>query len=100
MSAEPDSRTSTTLLRRLRGDPTDQCAWDEFVARYGKQIYTWCRRWNLQHADAADVTQVVLLKLARGMRTFVYDPAGSFRGWPTTPTPHACHNLVNRDRPF
>jgi RNA polymerase sigma-70 factor (ECF subfamily) len=96
MSHEANSWTSPTLLGRLRTHPTDQTAWAEFVARYGKKIYGWCRRWNLQDADAADVTQAVLLKLAREMSHFVYDPAGSFRGWLKTLTHHAWQDLVTR----
>lgn len=79
--SDADSRTNTTLLRRLRHAPTDQAAWREFVDRYGRMIYRWCRRWGLQEADAEDVTQNVLLELARQMRTFEYERGGSFRGW-------------------
>ena len=75
-----DLRTSATLLGRLRGQPTDQEAWSEFVDRYGARIYGWCRRWSLQDADAKDVTQAVLATLCIKMRTFTYDPSLSFRG--------------------
>ena len=47
--------------------------------RYGRKIYAWCRRWNLQEADTEDVTQMVLLKLAEKMRSFDYDTNKSFR---------------------
>lgn len=73
--------TSTTLLRRVAADPTDDAAWDSFVDRYGRMVFRWCRRWNLQDADAEDVTQGVLLQLARQMRGFRYDPDGRFRAW-------------------
>ena len=66
-----------SLLGRLRRDPTNQAIWDEFVDHYGTKIYAWCRRWGLQEADAQDVTQNVLLKLADKMRTFTYDPSRS-----------------------
>src|SRR5437762_7758750 len=75
------SRTSPTLLGRLRTDPADQAAWGEFVARYGPKIYGWCRQWNLQETDAQDVTQNVLFRLLRRLQAFEYDPARSFRGW-------------------
>lgn len=82
MSPGVDSQTtSTTLLRRLRRDPLDPEAWAEFVDRYGRMIYRWCRRWQLQQADAEDVTQNVMLMLAGQMKKFTYDPKGSFRGW-------------------
>ena len=84
-----ESRTSATLLARLRQVPPDQAAWVQFTERYGRKIYAWCRRWNLQGADAEDLTQDVLLKLAEKMQTFVYDPAKSFRGWLKTVARHA-----------
>jgi RNA polymerase sigma-70 factor (ECF subfamily) len=84
-----DSQTSATLLGRLRQFPPDQAAWAQFAERYGRKIYGWCRGWNLQEADAEDVTQGVLLKLAEKMRAFEYDPAKSFRAWLKTVTRHA-----------
>jgi len=81
MAERADSQTSTTLLRRLRENPANQSAWSEFADRYGRLIYRWCRGWGLQEADAEDVTQNVLAELVQQMRSFVYDPAGSFRGW-------------------
>jgi RNA polymerase sigma-70 factor (ECF subfamily) len=89
MGIEPALKTSSTLLGRLRDNPTDQAAWSEFVRLYGPRIHAWCRKWNLQEADALDVTQIVLVKLAEKMRTFNYDPTRSFRGWLKTLTHHA-----------
>jgi RNA polymerase sigma factor (sigma-70 family) len=42
---------------------------------------TWCRRWNLQAADAEEVTQNVLVKLVSKLGNFTYDPSRSFRSW-------------------
>jgi RNA polymerase sigma factor (sigma-70 family) len=86
---QQDSGTRVSLLGRLRQNPTDQAAWDDFVEHYGSRIYAWCRRWNLQEADAQDVTQNVLLKLAQKMKDFHYDPSRSFRSWLKTLTHHA-----------
>jgi RNA polymerase sigma-70 factor (ECF subfamily) len=100
MSDASDSQTSTSLLRRLRQEPTDQAAWGAFVDRYGGMIYQWCRRWGLQPADAEDVAQNVLLDLARQMRTFVYDPQGSFRRWLKTVAYRSwCHLIEDYQRP-
>jgi RNA polymerase sigma-70 factor (ECF subfamily) len=88
------SRTSATLLGRLRQQPTNQAAWEEFVDRYGGKIYGWCRAWQLQHADAEDVTQAVLTRLAKQMQTFAYEPAKSFRGWLRTLARHAWSDFV------
>jgi RNA polymerase sigma-70 factor (ECF subfamily) len=92
--------TSPTLLGRLACIPADQAAWGEFAERYGRKIYGWCRHWQLQEADAEDVTQRVLLKLAQKMRTFAYDPSKSFRAWLKTVTHHAWRDFVeSRNRP-
>jgi RNA polymerase sigma-70 factor (ECF subfamily) len=83
---------------RLRQDPTDQAAWGVFVEHYGRPIYRWCRRWKLQDADADDVTQDVLVKLAQKLRTFAYDPSRSFRGWLKTLAHHAWRDFVDSSR--
>src|SRR5690242_4393418 len=88
-------RTSATLLGRLRLEPTDTEAWAEFVERYGLLIRAWCRRWRLQDADADDVTQIVLTKLAQRLCSFEYDPARSFRGWLKTVAHHAWRDFVD-----
>src|SRR5262249_55089790 len=77
----------------LGQNPTDQQAWAAFVDRYGPKIYAWCLHWQLQTADAEDVTQTVLLKLARKMAGFTYDPSKSFRAWLKTVTRHAWTDL-------
>jgi RNA polymerase sigma-70 factor (ECF subfamily) len=100
MKSTKDSGTRISLLGRLRRDPTNQEAWGEFVEHYGSKIYTWCRAWNLQEADAQDVTQNVLLRLAQKMGEFTYDPSRSFRAWLKTLTHHALSDFLHeRQRP-
>lgn len=89
-----DTKTSATLLGRLRCVPEEADAWREFVERYGKKIHAWCRRWGLQEADASDVAQIVLTKLAEQLRTFAYDPTRSFHSWLKTVTHHAWRDFV------
>lgn len=92
--AGDELRTSSTLLLRLR-DLSDEEAWAEFLERYTPRIFQWCRRYNLQESDASDVTQEVLGKLLKAMRSFQYDPAkGSFRGWLKTVTNNAIRDFV------
>ena len=98
MSDAPMPTTRVTLLARLRQDPTDQAAWDVFVERYGRHIYRWCRLWKLQDADAEDVTQEILVKLARKLRDFRYDPSRSFRSWLKTLAHHAWRDFVDSPR--
>jgi RNA polymerase sigma-70 factor (ECF subfamily) len=98
MGVSHDSGTRISLLGRLRRNPTDQAAWAELIAHYGGKIHAWCLRWGLQEADAQDVTQDVLLKLAKAMEGFTYDPARSFRAWLKTLTNHALSDFL-RGRP-
>lgn len=87
---QPDSQTRVTLLARLVGSAApDEAAWNEFVRHYGVRIIRWCERWGLQAADVEDVSQQVLLKLSRRMRTFEYDSSQSFRAWLKTVTRNA-----------
>src|SRR5438874_852042 len=100
MTSNVAARTSASLLRRLRQEATDQAAWAEFVRLYGRQIYQWGRRWSLQEADAQEVTQTVLAKLAEKMRTFSYDPLRSFRAYLKILTHYAwCDFLESHKRP-
>jgi len=100
MENKADSGTRITLLGRLRRDPSNQAAWSEFVDLYGPKIMGWCQRWNLQEADAQDVTQNVLCKLAEKLRDFTYDPQGSFRAWLKTVALHACSDFMeSRNKP-
>ena len=86
MDSSSGLHTSPTLLGRLRHEPADQAAWAQFVERYGRLAYAWCRKGAQQEADAEDVTQMVLVRLAERMRTFAYDPSKCFRGWLRTLT--------------
>src|SRR6476646_2799972 len=98
MANGPLPTTRFTLLTQLRQDPTDQAGWDEFVERYGRHIYRWCRQWKLQDADAEDVTQDVLVKLTQKLRTFAYDPSRSFRAWLKTVAHHAWRDFADGRR--
>jgi RNA polymerase sigma-70 factor (ECF subfamily) len=86
--------TSASLLVRLQQEAPDPGAWPQFVRRYGPLLYRWCRAWNLQEADAEDVTQAVLVKLAGRLRTFRYDPAQSFRAYLKTLAHYAWCDLL------
>lgn len=84
---EHPSSTQVSLLSRLQKD--DQDAWIQFVDRYGNRLFEWCGNRGLQTADAEDVTQNVLIKIARSIKTFEYDRSMTFRGWLRTVTENA-----------
>jgi RNA polymerase sigma factor (sigma-70 family) len=90
--------TRLSLLNQLRLDPSNQTGWDQFVERYGRHIYRWCRQWKLQDADAEDVTQNILVKLNQKLRAFAYDPSRSFRGWLKTIAHHAWRDFEDSRR--
>jgi RNA polymerase sigma-70 factor (ECF subfamily) len=97
MAKSAESSTDVSLIMRLGRDPSDQAAWEVFVDRYGPMIYAWGRAWRLQDADAQDVTQAVLTKMAVRMRRFAYDPSQSFRAWLRALVQNACRDwLVDR----
>jgi RNA polymerase sigma-70 factor (ECF subfamily) len=93
MGGDEEPRTRKSLLLRLR-DLENQDAWEEFLDTYAPKVYGWCRNYQLQEADASDVTQDVLRRLVGAMRSFDYDPScGSFRGWLKTVTNNAIRDF-------
>ncbi len=91
-------KTSAAMLEGMR-DPNNREAWSRFFGRYEKVIREWCRKRGLQDADAADVTQKIMLILLDEMPEFIYDPdnKGQFRDWLSVITRHACHRFLERD---
>jgi RNA polymerase sigma-70 factor (ECF subfamily) len=98
VDAGSEVNTSPSLLLRLRDPARDPQAWAELVRRYGPLVYRWCRHWNLQEADAADVTQAVLAKLVVGLRAFEYDPGRSFRAYLKTVARYTWQDLMEDRR--
>jgi RNA polymerase sigma-70 factor (ECF subfamily) len=97
MTMDSSLRTSVSLLGRLQQEAPDPDAWPQFVRRYGPLLCRWCRSRGLQEADTEDVTQEVLVKLARRLRTFHYDRKQSFRSYLKTLAHYAwCDLLADR----
>lgn len=83
----PETRDS--LIARVQQDDGD--AWDEFSKIYWPVIYRLARRKGRQHADAQDIAQQVLLKVAAALPSFRPDRSrAKFRTWLTT----VCHNML------
>ena len=78
--------TRPSLLLRLR-DSADEDSWRAFTELYGPIIDHYCQRRGLQPADAAEITQEVLLQVSRSIKRFDYRPdRGRFRSWLRTVT--------------
>lgn len=95
-SGWPSTRES--LLLSLRSNDNDK-AWTTFVDVYAPLVYGVCQQRGLQDADAADVTQSVLLRVSSRMRNFDYDrDRGLFRSWLGTVTRNEIARLRDRSR--
>lgn len=72
--------TRSSLLVQLRD--LDESAWREFFALYTPAVFRYALRRGLQANDAEDITQEVLVEVARSIKSFEYQPdKGRFRDW-------------------
>jgi len=86
--------TQSVVLRRAKAGDAD-----EFAAVYGPLVLAMARASGLDHADAEDVMQQVLLEVLQALPRFEYDRAkGSFRGFLKTIVRQRVHDLRRRRR--
>lgn len=90
----PETRPS--LLLRIK-DPHDQQAWNEFFEIYHPLILRLVGQRGLQDTDAREVTQEVLVSVAKSISRWETDTArGSFRGWLARVTRNLVVNFLIR----
>lgn len=77
------SSTSLTLLARLRSDDqrNRELAWERFVKIYTPLLMQWAAKQGFQVADAADLTQELMLKLMSRLQGYERREGASFRAW-------------------
>lgn len=78
MAEMPDTQDS--LIAQLR-DTENVEAWQSFAQLYRPVVYRLARARGLQHADAEDLSQQVLLSVARAIPLWQRQPQASFRHW-------------------
>ena len=76
----------TDLVARARNG--DQQAWDALIERYAPLVWSICRRYRLDRADAEDVGQTVWLRLVDHLDR-LRDP-DALPGWLATTTRREC----------
>ncbi|TWU05458.1 RNA polymerase sigma factor [Stieleria varia] len=94
--SKTESSTNISLIARIQASEREEDAWIEFVERYGQRIFQWCEKRGLQPSDAEDVTQQVLIRIAKYLRNFRYDAKQSFRGYLQRMTGNAINDFFGR----
>ena len=81
MNSDPNPETQVSLIAKIR-DFGDEEAWSEFVQIYQPVVQRFIQRRGLQYADAVEVTQEVLSRVAKSIGSWDSDHEKStFRGW-------------------
>lgn len=88
-----DLPTADLVMRARKGDSD---AWDALVERFAPLIWSICRRYQLEPADANDVGQYVWLRLVDQLAA-VREPA-ALAGWLATTTQRECIRFLEAAR--
>ena len=87
--------TSTTLIQGVKRQ--EPLAWQRLVQLYSPLVYSWCRKFGVPQADAADVFQEVFRSLHTHIAEFRKDqPGDAFRGWLWTITRNKIRDYFRR----
>ena len=91
MTEFPETRG--TLLVAVQS-PENREAWEQFVLAYRPVIYRMARRRGLQDADAQDVTQNILIRIAGAIGRYEQHPGAKFRHWLRRVAKNAIFNAI------
>lgn len=88
--------TSESLIVRVQ-DPSNQPAWDQFEQLYRPVIFRIARAKGLQHSDALDLVQHVLMSVAAAIGRYEKQSGGiRFRNWLNRVTRNAILKALSR----
>ena len=88
--------TSQSLIVRVR-DPSNRLAWQEFEQLYRPVIFRIARAKGMQHVDALDLVQQVLMSVAAAIDRYETQGDGPrFRNWLSRITRHAILKSLTR----
>jgi RNA polymerase sigma factor (sigma-70 family) len=98
MSKHSAWKTRESLLERIK-DPKDEQSWSDFDQYYRPFIYNLARRMNINHHDAEEIVQTVLVKAWNKLPDFQYNPnRGRFRGWLCQVTGNTVRDFIRKRR--
>ena len=98
MPEESAWKTRESLLMRVK-DQTDEQSWEDFVRYYRPFIYNLVRGMKIQHHDAEEIVQTVLVKSWNKLPDFEYDRGkGRFRGWLCQVSGNAVRDFIRKWR--
>ncbi len=93
MADMPDTQDS--LIAQLH-DADNSDAWESFARIYRPVVYRLARARGLQHADADDLSQQVMLSVARAIPQWQREPQARFRHWLARIVRNAIVNSLTR----
>ena len=96
----PHAEVGTTNLSDLRAisDWRNDLAWIAFQKRYDPLVCHCCVRLGLDSDAAEEVRQETWIAVANRIKSFAYEPKGSFRGWLWTVCHHEAMDFLERRR--
>ncbi|MFC1497041.1 RNA polymerase sigma factor [Verrucomicrobiota bacterium] len=86
--------TRQTLLQKIK-DRYDEVAWEDFISYYRQYVYNISRGMGLDHHNAEELVQMVMLKLWKKLPEIKFNrERGKFRSWLCTVVRNTVKNFM------